>query len=73
MIGVLMMGLGIFLMVGGGRHYKVTMFLAGQMSICAFIMIVLFYSVYPANSPFWVVWLTLFVSLGMGSGIGYAA
>jgi tryptophan-rich sensory protein len=41
------------------------------MSVCAFLMIILFVSVYPANSPFWVVWLTLFVTLGMGAGIGY--
>jgi hypothetical protein len=36
-------------------------------------MIILFAAVYPKNSPFWVVWLTMFVALGMGSGIGYAA
>ena len=36
-------------------------------------MILLFAAVYPKNSPFWVVWLTMFVAVGMGSGIGYAA
>ena len=67
-----MMSLGFFLMVFGGKYYKVTMFLAGQMSVAAFLMIILFVLVFPANSPFWVVWLSLFVTIGIGSGIGYA-
>ena len=68
----MMMSLGIFLMVMGGRHFKVTMFLAGQASVSSFILIILFAEVYPYNSPSWVVWLSLMVSVGMGSGIGYA-
>lgn len=36
-------------------------------------MIIMFAAVYPKDSPLWVVWLTLFISLGFGSGIGYAA
>jgi hypothetical protein len=64
---------GLWLLIYGGKYFHVTMFLAGQVSIAAFIMIILFASVYPKNSPFWVVWLTLFVALGMGSGVGYAA
>lgn len=71
--GLVMMLTGLFLMIFGGRLYKVTMFLAGQISVAAFIMIMLFTKVYPTNSPPWVVWLTLIVSLGMGAGTGYAA
>ena len=36
-------------------------------------MILMFSQVYPNNSPMWVVWLTLIVSVGMGTGIGFAA
>jgi hypothetical protein len=43
------------------------------MSATSFIMIIMFVFVYPSNSPLWIVWLTLVVALGMGSGIGYAA
>lgn len=64
--------IGLFLVIFGGKYFRVTMFLAGQTSVCAFLMIILFVGVYPSNSPFWVVWLTLFVTLGIGSGIGYA-
>jgi hypothetical protein len=71
--GILMMGLGFFLMFSGGKFYRVTMFLAGQASVAAFIVILMFTSVYPVNSPVWVVWLTLMVGLGMGAGIGFAA
>ena len=49
------------------------MFFAGQIAIAAFIMILMFSQVYPNNSPMWVVWLTLMVSVGMGAGIGFAA
>lgn len=59
-------------MARGGRFYKATMFLSGQMFTAALIMIVMFSSVYPASSPYWLVWLTLFVALGIGAGIGYA-
>ena len=40
--GVIMILGGIFLMVFGGRFYKVTMFVAGQIAIAAFIMILMF-------------------------------
>jgi len=71
--GLAMMLTGGFLLTFGGRMYKVTMFIAGEVSIASFIMIVMFAAVYPNNSPMWVVWLTLMVSAGMGAGIGYAA
>ena len=68
-----MMLTGLFLLVFGGRMFKITMFLAGEVSVASFIMIIMFAAVYPNNSPMWVVWLTLMVSTGMGAGIGYAA
>jgi hypothetical protein len=37
------------------------------------VMISLFAAAYPAYSPEWVVWLTMVVGMGMGSGIGFAA
>jgi lipopolysaccharide export LptBFGC system permease protein LptF len=67
-----MMILGVYLGIAGGRHYKVTMFLSGQATVAGFILVLMFGQVYPTNSPIWVVWLTLIVSLGMGAGIGYA-
>jgi len=71
--GLLMIFGGLFLMIFGGKHYKVTMFLAGQLAVASFIMILMFSQVYPNNSPMWVVWLTLLVAIGIGSGIGFAA
>lgn len=68
-----MMLSGLFFMIFGGRFFKITMFISGQLSVAAIIMIVMFAFVYPNNSPMWVVGLTLIVSIGMGSGIGYAA
>jgi hypothetical protein len=70
--GILMILMGIFLMIFGGRYYKATMFIAGQITVVAILMILMFVSVYPSNSPMWVVWLTLVVSVILGGGIGYA-
>lgn len=71
-IGVFMIFLGLFFMIWGGRLFHVTLFITGQLTVVVLIMMIMFYAVYPKNSPFWVVWLTLFVAVGMGTGIGYA-
>jgi|LauGreDrversion4_2_1035121.scaffolds.fasta_scaffold328228_1 hypothetical protein len=71
--GVFMILGGLWLMVFGGRFFKVTMFVAGQVSVAAMILIILFTRVYPNITPMYVVWLTLIVSIGIGAGIGYAA
>jgi hypothetical protein len=71
LFGTFMMFLGSFLMVFGGRYYQFTMFVSGQMTVAAIIMIIMFVGVYPTNSPMWVVWMTLIVSLLIGCGAGY--
>lgn len=40
--GAIMIVIGLFLVIVGGRYYKATMFLAGQFSVAAFIMIIMF-------------------------------
>jgi len=72
-IGIFMILLGIFLLVFGGRYFKVTMFLGGLLITTATIMLTLFITVFPTNTPFWAVWLTLGVAAGIGCGVGYAA
>ena len=64
---------GLWLMIFGGRFFKVTMFVTGQASVAAMILIILFSRVYPNIIPMYVVWLSLIVSIGIGAGIGYAA
>lgn len=41
------------------------------MTVAALMMIIMFVLVYPTNSPMWVVWMTLIVSLLIGGGAGY--
>jgi hypothetical protein len=65
--------IGLFLMIFGGRLFKITLFLAGTASVTAAIMLVMFAIVYPSYCPMWVLWLTLMVSVGLGSGVGFAA
>jgi hypothetical protein len=40
--GIFMIFIGIFLIVAGGRYYKVTMWFAGTFSVAAFILIIMF-------------------------------
>jgi len=42
LFGLGMMCLGVYLMIAGGRHFKVTMFLAGQATVAGFILILMF-------------------------------
>lgn len=66
-----MMLTGLYLMFAGGRFYKVTLFMSGMMSVTFLLTIIMFSVIYPDNSPTWSVYLTLAVTMGMGSGIGY--
>ena len=45
--GVFMMILGLAFLIVGGRYYQFTFFVAGQMTVAAFIMIIMFTMVYP--------------------------
>lgn len=47
LFGAVMITLGAFLMIFGGQYYKFTMFAAGQITVAAFIMIIMFAVVYP--------------------------
>jgi hypothetical protein len=67
------MGAGGWMIVEGGKHYRVTMFLSAMISVAMAILFILFADVFPYNTPTWAVWLTLTCALGMGSGIGFAA
>lgn len=71
--GIMMVFFGLFLIILGGRFHKQTTFLFGQLSVAAFVMIIMFVAVYPKHSPMWVCWLTLFGSLIIGSAAGYGA
>jgi hypothetical protein len=72
-LGVLMILTGIFLMIFGGRLFKVTMFLAATVFVTAFILILMYVSLLPNRLPTWFVWLSFIVALGMGSGMGFGA
>jgi len=71
--GLLSLGLGGYLISVGGRYYRVTMFIAGLVIVCSSILIVLFVHVLPADTPLWAVGMSFIVSLGIGSGVGFAA
>lgn len=71
--GLLGILFGLWLMILGGRMYKITLFFFGEFAISTFIMVVMYAWVYPEYAPTWTVWLTGVVALGMGAGIGFAS
>lgn len=68
---IIILVLGLYFLTVGGRYYKETMFLFGEMTFTAASMIILFSLVLPKNAPEYVVWLTLISALGFGCGAGY--
>jgi hypothetical protein len=71
--GCLLISLGLFLMIFGGRYYKATMFIAAQFVITGLLMVLLFVAIMPSGTPEWSVWVSLLVALGIGSGVGFIA
>lgn len=69
--GVLMILIGLYLVVLGGRYFKVTIFLAAQFFVAAFIMGICFAVLFPIGTPIPFVWLTLFNGLCIGGVAGY--
>jgi hypothetical protein len=67
-----MIALGLYLMSLGNKYQTLTLFLLGQITTATVFMLVMFVWVYPDQSEIWVVWVTLVLSLALGSGAGYA-
>ncbi len=72
-IGVLLMVIGGFLIGAGGRNYKTSMFMAGEAVVILIVMLGIYCFVMPVDTPMWTVWVCLGVSSGIGCGVGYAA
>eukprot|EP00347_Sterkiella_histriomuscorum_P008480 403344934 len=68
---LVMIALGFFFLMYGGRYHQKTLFLFGQLTFVAFAMVIFYGYAFPKNSPEWSVWLSLVVTLAMGTGPGY--
>ena len=64
---------GGFLVVLGGRLFKITLFLATTLIVTIAVMLLLLAVVFPYDCPLWVAYLCLVVALGMALSVGYAA
>lgn len=69
--GLVMILLGFFFLMYGGRYHQKTLFLFGQLTFTAIAMVILYGYCFPKQTPEWSVWLSLVVTLAMGSGPGY--
>lgn len=67
----MLIALGLYFLALGGRYYKATMLLFGEMTTTVAGMVIAFALIYPKNAPEYVVWLNLIICLGVGYGIGY--
>ncbi len=68
--GVLLVAVGGYLLIYGGKYHEQTMFLFGEIVVSTFFLLVLFAFVYPPNSPEWMIWLNILICLGLGALAG---
>jgi hypothetical protein len=71
--GIFMIVLGGYLISFGAKFENYTLFLIGTCTVSTLFMIVIYAGFFPDKSEAWVVFLTLLISLGIGSAAGYAA
>ena len=68
--GGLLVAIGGYLLIYGGKYHEQTMFLFGEIVVSTFFLLVLFAYVYPPNSPEWMIWLNILVCIGLGALAG---
>jgi len=71
--GVLMIALGAYLVSFGAKYEPYTLFILGTSTVATILMIVIYAMLFPDKSETWIVFLTLLLSLAIGSAAGYAA
>ena len=72
-IGIVCILGGLWLLMVGGRYYKITMFVATVVILTIAICLILFIDIMPDSTPEWVVWEAIVLGIVMGSYFGYAA
>ena len=70
--GLSMIALGSYLVSFGSKYEDHTLFMLGTSTIATLFMIVIYVGLFPDKSEVWLVFLTLLLSLGVGSAAGYA-
>jgi hypothetical protein len=73
LIGLICLLGGLWLLMVGGRYYRITMFFCTVFFVGIAIVVVLFSTIFPDSSPNWSVWLALVNTFGVGCYLGYAA
>ena len=64
---------GFYLVIFGGRWPQYTLAIFSTLAITFFLLFILYMMVLPYFVPTWTVWITGFVCLGLGAGMGYAS
>jgi hypothetical protein len=72
MCAVLVVVGGLLLAVGG-RYYLATMATISTLGMTCLMLTLLYGLVMPTTTPEWMVWLSVFLCLALGAGLGYAA
>mmetsp|Transcript_34603 Transcript_34603/g.25769 ORF Transcript_34603/g.25769 Transcript_34603/m.25769 type:complete len:275 (+) Transcript_34603:371-1195(+) len=73
LMGILLIALGAYLLVLGGKLFRLTLFLTATFITIIFLLLFFFLVLFPYETPEWVAYLCLVVATGMGISIGYAA
>jgi hypothetical protein len=67
-----MIALGSYLVSYGAKYQDKTLFLLGTSTVTTLFMIVIYVGLFPDQSETWLVFVTLLISLSVGSAAGYA-
>jgi len=69
-ISLILLALGGFLAFFGGRYYKATFFIFGQLGLTIYMMLYFYITLLPSYTPVWTVWFALILALTFSSGLG---
>ena len=66
LFAIAMFGIGVFLLLWGGKYVKVTVFIFVFLTVVALIWILLYGLILPDSTPDWVGWIVLVASIAAG-------
>ena len=71
-IGIFLVLIGGLLLQFGPQYDKECLIMISTMSISTIVLVFLHALIMPSSTPQWMVWITLFMSIGIGAGAGYS-
>lgn len=71
LIAIVMIVLGYLLLQYGGKYFMASMCIIATFGMTCIILCVLYGLLMPSSTPQYMVWMSVFFSMGAGAGLGY--